>query len=345
MNKSRCLECANCCGYEIPTTLHDVHRLAAQLGVAPERVFCEYIGDTISASTALLKLRKTPLGTCVFLSQGNRCSVHGAHPRVCSLYFCKQPEAVRSHRSSRCHGSSRALEHYEHSIAAEVTRVYIATVGAQWNEDQFHRAIKKIREAAVPEGDRKVRVARNCDGSQFGLSYDCSQCDDRGTHADETPVTLLDIDRISSFLKMPVRQFFEDKIERSHSRATGTLMFKRPRHCIFFDAQEHCTILPVQPMHCRFTCCPKMDLSEDLRSRLYLGSGSLVEQYEHQVALSITRNYVERCQTTYNQQAYDELLGECRRLSTDDAAFQVFQADIAPYRYRTAPAMRAPQRT
>ena len=108
---------------------------------------------------------------------------------------------------------------------------------------------------------------------------------------------------------------------------------KRAKHCIFFDPERHCTIEEVRPMHCRFTPCPQRVKTAEMFDCFFLGSGTVEEQFRHQVALAITCQYVAECGTKYNQDIVRKLLKRIEHFASDHAELKAFCQKIAPYRY------------
>ena len=65
----------------------------------------------------------------------------------------------------------------------------------------------------------------------------------------------------------------------------------------------------------------------------FLGSGTVEEQFRHQVALSFTRQYVAECETRYNKDVAQKLLMRIEHLASGHAELEAFCQKIAPYRY------------
>lgn len=66
---------------------------------------------------------------------------------------------------------------------------------------------------------------------------------------------------------------------------------------------------------------------------LFLGSGTVEEQFRHQVSLSMTRQYVHDCGITYNKQGFKQMLRRIDHLAVDNSEFEDFCKKIVPYRY------------
>ena len=60
--KSPCKMCGECCHFEIPITLLDIHRMAKYLDMADKKVFDKYIQDQIGSQSSLFMIRKKKQG-------------------------------------------------------------------------------------------------------------------------------------------------------------------------------------------------------------------------------------------------------------------------------------------
>lgn len=218
-------------------------------------------------------------------------------------------------------------------MAAMMTKAYIKENGATWNDADYYKAILGIYDNIVVSDTQKIKLARNNDGAPLAMIFDCSQCEKRGTCAKETPITLDDIRRITGHIGLTWKGFFRDKIASQPSVNTGGFKLRRSEHCIFFHPDKHCTIKEVRPMHCRFTPCPHKTESDEFMGCLFLGSGRVGEQFRHQVALAMTRQYVAESGVTYNKHLVKKLLRTIDRLASDGSEVDKFCEKIAPYRY------------
>lgn len=332
--ESSCRMCGKCCHFEIPITLLDIHRMAKYLDTADERVFEEYIQSKVSSRSSLFMVRKDEEGACIFLTEDRRCAIHESKPRACAFYICSQSSSEEVLPwTATCTDPAARASLWEQSIAAAITRAYINSNGATWNGADYYKAILSIYDNVVVGERQKIKLARDEKGAPLAMIYDCSQCERRGKCARETPITLDDIRRITARLGLGWKAFFREKIESQPSVSTGGLKLIRDEHCIFFDQERHCTIEEVRPMHCRFTPCPQKTKTDSIMDCLFLGSGTVEEQFRHQVALAITRQYVAECGTRYNRHVVGELLGRIDFLASDLAELREFCKKIAPYRY------------
>jgi Fe-S-cluster containining protein len=311
-----------------------VHRLAKHLRQPDRDVFERHVDAGRAAQSGLFVLQKVGTGTCPLLGGDDRCSVHAAKPKACRLHLCTAAGGQDRPIAPDASADPNAIaEIWEQSLAAAVTKAYAANHGARWNEPDYYKAIVAIYDNVVTSDRQKIKLARNGCGAPLGMIYDCSQCDRRGTYATETPITLDDIRRIARHLRMSLGAFFEQKIAPEPSGTTGGLKLVRAERCVFFDVERHCTIRDVRPMHCRFTPCPRQAESEEAKTCLFLGSGTLEEQFRHHVALAATRRYVEKCGTGFSGRSMKKLLDEIDQLATDDGEFMAFRQRIAPFRY------------
>lgn len=331
---SDCRMCGKCCSMEIPMTLLDIHRIAEFREEDERDVFKTDTQDRISSLTSLLMIRKKETGVCIFLSDESGCAIHPAKPNICSFYSCAldQKQDVMSWTAT-CLAPSQRARLWEQSVAVMVTRAYLEKNGPVWNEADYRAALEGIFENILVRETQKLKLARDIGGNPISMIYDCSQCEKRGTWARETPVTLDDIQRISEYLEIGIEDFFSMFISSESSAFTGGLKLKRDTHCIFFDPRRHCRIKEVRPLHCRFTPCPKRATTPEMMDALYLGSGTIDEQFRHQKAIAGTREYVKDFGVRYNPDGFSKTLRKLDR--PKDSAFEIkaFCSQIARYRY------------
>ena len=235
--------------------------------------------------------------------------------------------------TSTCTSNEARAELWEQSIAAMITKAYIRDNGAAWNEPAYHKAVLSIYDNILLSDTQTVKLAKTPDSSAVAMIYDCSQCERRGQCAKETPITLDDIRRIIQHLGIGWKAFFNGKVDPHPSVNTKGLKLLRDEHCIFFDQEKHCTIQEIRPMHCKFTPCPRKTETAQQMSCLYLGSGTVEDQFRHQVALTITRQYVAECGVKYNKHAVRRMLETIDHITGDHEALKRFCENIAPYRY------------
>lgn len=333
-NGSECRMCGKCCTLEIPITLLDIHRIAEFRKEEEREVFEAATQGRISSLTSLLMIRKNETGACIYFSNENGCTVHPAKPNICRFYSCSldRKQGVMSWTAT-CRTPSQRARLWEQSMAVMVTRAYLEKNGPKWNETDYHAALGGIFNNIPIRETQKLKLARNAEGNPLAMIYDCSRCEKRGAMATETPVTLDDICRISDYLDIGAEDFFGMFIASETSDSTGGLKLKRDVRCIFFDPVKHCRIKDVRPLHCRFTPCPKRTATPEMMDALYLGSGTVEEQFRHQVAMALTREYVHDNGVRYNHDGYSKTL---RRIDgTAKSAFELkaFCEQIARYRY------------
>jgi Fe-S-cluster containining protein len=351
-----CRGCARCCEYEVPLTLLDIDRLASHLDSNPAHVFRDFVRAP-SASSGLFSLAKDSQSRCVFLDK-KRCSIYQARPRACQLFICRESQshpagqAARSAVPSPAQTLVRNLEKsifWEQGVASEATKAYIARHGHNFNAADYQRALNGIRDNVVTSKEQKLRLARDEKGRPLGQLFECKHCEKRGMCAPETPLSLVDIARISEHLGCDVAAFFAQYIADKPT-PTGLLQLERNGHCVFFQAPVAgsvkegepceqsecegacCQIEAVRPIHCRLTPCP-LRSNTSLFDRLYLGSGTPKQQFQHQVALSLTRVYVIRVKTRFDEALFCKLIEEHKQLMDNDAAFLQFCQELVPFRY------------
>ncbi len=179
---------------------------------------------------------------------------------------------------------------------------------------------------------QRIKLGLSKDGNPKDLAHDCSKCKRPGMCADETPVTLDDIRRIVDKSDISWEVFFRDKVEPKPIKYRG-LGMKRGRHCIFFKEGHFCYVDEVKPMHCRFTPCPIKAHFREEYSCYYYGSGTVEQQFRHQIALAFTREYVEEHGVAYNKEAVDKFLKKIDKFFQDSEEFEKFCERIFCYKY------------
>lgn len=329
-----CMMCGRCCHFEIPITIMDIHRIALYLNIEDKKVFNEYIQDKISPNSSLFMIRKVELNRCIFLDGRNTCKIYSARPRICELFNCRKNTSDKIMPwTAYCNSYECRLKLFEQSVSLAVTMEYIKKNGTQWNEIDFYNAVISIQKTSIDSENKKIKFSRSDKGAPLVLIYDCSRCMVRGECAQETPVTLDDIRKITCYLHISIEKFFDEKLSHKLSISSGGLKLHRDKHCIFFDKNKQCTIKLIRPMHCRFIPCVKEVNSGEFMDRFYLGSGTIREQFRHQIALSITRKYVNKCGTEYKKAVFEELSGQINNLTDNNIQFEEFCRKIAGYRY------------
>lgn len=330
-----CQQCGTCCRYEIPLTLLDLRSLSRALDLDPAQCFAELVEPEISDTSGLMKLKKREDGLCLLIDDQNRCSIHEAKPRVCRFYVCDKidPEINSENWTSSCGSVEEQAELWQYSLATSITKAYLQEHGPRFVQSDFERGLSSI-EANSPSATRKVKLCRAAEGTPMALVYDCSSCKKHGSQAPETPVTLDDVHRIAKHLELTPAKVFTLFIDPEPSTLTGGLRLRREEHCVFRPASgEHvCGVEAARPMHCRFVACPQR--AGELADRFYLGSGTVEEQFRHQLALELTRRYVALHGTGFNKKGYNELLRELQRSrGRRNADFRAFCERLAEYRY------------
>jgi len=335
MTKSdfNCRMCGECCHFEIPLTILDIHRIAKHLNLTNKEAFLKTVQNEPSKKSNLFKIKKKEDRSCIFLNENNKCNIHDSRPNVCEFYFCdlNDKDEMISWTSKYIQTENKS-KLWEQSIAIQITNVYIKKHGIEFDKKEFEKALTSIKKNIKTKPEEKIKLGNIPGGNPCGIIYDCSECKyEKGKMADETIVTLSDVKRIKESMNISYEKFFNEYISKDTS-TDGYLMLKRNKNCIFFDEENHCSIEDTRPMHCRFTSCPaKVD--ENLKSCLYLGSGSIDEQFEHQMSLSVTRDYVREAGTEYDKKLFDKHYNNINKLVIDETKLIDFCEKISPYRY------------
>lgn len=334
MIEQSCNQCGECCHYEIPITLYDIHRIAGHLGCENREVFEKYIQNDVSPLSGLYKISKKSDRACVFLDDQNRCSIHAAKPLVCELFNCDKANRQKSLPwTSTCHDDASRIQVWRQSLAVAITRAYIERNGVIFNDESFKLAISSIEQQSGCDRQCNVKLSQDNDGNPMAMIYCCDECQRRKETSRETPVTLHDIESMRKLLQISPEEFFTSYVDRKVATDSGVLRLKRSHHCVLLGQNMKCMVEKSRPMHCRFTPCPMRTEQPELMDRFYLGSGTLEEQFIHQIALDQTRKYLSKNGTGYHQAEYTAFLSRIMSRSEDKELFQQFCKWIAPYRY------------
>lgn len=330
-----CNMCGKCCHMEIPLTLLDIHRIAESKHIKAARLYKKIVSDKVSQRSGLFKIHKNPDGGCFFLSKGNTCTIHEAKPNVCRFYNCSiQSKLKEMPWTATCTDPYQRVELWEQTVAAKITKVYIEKNDTKWNQVDYQHALKSILNNIKTSDSQKLKLGRSSEGNPMGILYDCSQCDNKGLCAKETVITIDDIHRICQYLGTTWKDFFNLYISSKKSKATGGLQLKRDQHCILYNEKNNqCKYEQVKPFHCRFTPCPTRTKSSEMADALFLGSGTVEQQFRHQVAISISREYVNNNGTQYNSNSFSNCLQRIKEITADNNKMNEFLHKIAKYRY------------
>jgi Fe-S-cluster containining protein len=216
----------------------------------------------------------------------------------------------------------------------ELTRAYTARHGATFNRDDFDAALHSIHNNIVEHETQKIKLARTPDGAPIAMIYDCESCPHHGEVACSTILTLDDLQRLVEQTGHSWERLFGQFIDRTPDPEGGTMHLKRDEHCVFFDPETRgCSVEEARPTHCRFTPCPLRTQDGETFSRLYLGSGRLEEQFRHQVAMEVTREYIREHGMKYHRKGIRAALQRLEALAADREAFKTFLEQVAPVRY------------
>lgn len=326
--------CGKCCYMEIPLTLLDIKRIADYKNVRVEKIFKEVTQNKISNRSSLFKISKNENQACIFLAKDQSCSIHPAKPNVCQFYNCSfQPKTGEMPWTALYKTSNQRAKLWEQTVAAQITKVYIEKNNNAWNEKDFKKALNSIRQNIKINDNQKLKLGRASDGSPVAMLYNCENCDQRGVCASETIITIDDIHRICAQYNIDPKIFFKKYIDDDKS-STGSFKLKRDKHCILYDIErQECKVGEVKPFHCRFRPCPNRTKNSEMMDALFLGSGTVKEQFRHQVALAITREYIATHQTNYQKNRFSESLSEIDSVAKNPIKMKEFLQSISRFRY------------
>lgn len=331
-----CRQCGQCCHFEIPVTLLDIDTLAGWKNLSRKETFEAMVQPNASEKSGLFMIRKKSDNACIHLGEDNRCKIHEAKPLGCLLFQCDKAKVDDSLKQALlAKDEASRNEVWRQSIAMMITKAYIDRYGASWQEDAIKRAIEAIKQqAGCREHGCHVKLSRDENGAPLAIVYNCNQCEKRAENAHETIITLDDIERISAFLEINPARFWKVYLDKKLSKNAGVFRLVRKAHCIFFDEKKKvCVVEPVRPIHCRFTPCPIRTRESDIMDRLYLGSGSIEQQFRHQIALDKTRDYLTRQGRKFHKKAFEKALALIDVKAESKEGFERFCRMIQPYRY------------
>ncbi|MBN2714919.1 MAG: YkgJ family cysteine cluster protein [Deltaproteobacteria bacterium] len=325
-----CHSCGKCCYAEIPVNLLDIYRIAQSMHLLPEMAFKATVSREQLGSSGLYRVRKKKNGSCIYLDECSRCAIHEFKPGVCEIYHCT-PLSKKAVNDSAYSQSRRQLL-WESAISNEITRAYIRQCHLDWCDTLYQQAIAQITRHMVVSPAQKLSLALDDNGCVVGDVHDCATCDSRGRMAQETPVTLVDVERIARELRLGVAQVFDRFLDSRASLITGGLQLKRSGKCVFFKEDTHCQISAFRPAHCIFTPCAKRMQTPELYDCLFIGAGTVEEQFAHQIALGITREYVTRFGAQYHASGFKAYLCRVHGLRSSSSQFEAFSAKIQAHR-------------
>lgn len=330
----KCIQCGQCCKYEIPITLYDINLLAKHLEISSQQAFKSYIQKDVSPLSGLFMIEKNEDRSCVFLNEKKQCSIHVAKPMVCAMFNCKK---AKNHKvlpwTASCEDNESRLLVYRQSIAVAITRSYIERHGANWNEESFLLAVSSITKQTGCEGKCNVKLSKDDNGNPLAMVYSCENCQNKKQISRDTPITLDDISRISKYLRIEPKSFFKKYLSQSLSTEHNSLKLKWHQGCVLLGSDCHCSVETVRPMHCQFTPCPSKAGDSDTMDRLFLGSGTLKEQFRHQLAMQQTKEYVDKYGAKYKAKKFIKMAQSLETNCRDHNLYKIFCKNIAPYRY------------
>lgn len=335
MTKSNCKRCGKCCSYVIPLTLLDIDRIANFFKIPAQAVFVQAVNHENTLESGLFQLTKKEDGTCIYLDDEKVCTIHKSKPLVCSFFDCCKVSAKNIMPwTTEYETPKQFAQIWEQAVATQVTKAYLGKNGNHFFNDEYNKAVEGIKNN-ISDGKNKLKVARVPEGGDvIGMVYDCTNCEHRGQKAKETLVTLDDIARISKSIKISPTDFHKKYLANQISSADVFKMIKGEEHCCIFLGEDNvCDIKQVRPMHCRFVPCPSRITDEKSYECFYLGSGTLEEQFRHQISLEFTRHYIQEIGVRHSSKVYKIALKNIEINAKNTAQFNEFCKKINPYRF------------
>jgi len=315
---AKCKQCGSCCYYRIPLTLLDIQNLAEGLQQSPAEIMASYISPHSFINGQLYELKKRNAGACVFLNAQNRCIIHTFKPLICRLYSCAYQTTEKTTKDqvlnlSLAHNyPARKDLLWAVVVGKMITAKYIQKHGTQWHPTDFSKALNAIYGNIKTSIHENLKLARHIQTKvPICMLYNCRDCAQRGQCAAETPVTLLDINRIVTTTSYDWPDIFSQKLQKQPSNYQKIFKLKRDSQCVFFNARKKgCTIESVKPYHCRFTPCPLKTKDRNEFLSYLRGEGSVTDQFIHQQAMQVTRSYIGQYGIHYYPEPVEAALAE-----------------------------------
>ena len=333
MKSIECKQCGKCCSFEIPLTLLDIDRIVEHTGISLSDFFSNYIQKEKSEKSGLYKILKKNDGRCVFQDDHRKCSIHVAKPNICRFYNCNHSDDDKEMPwTLRYSKPDDRVKIWEQSVAVQLTKNYINQYGTGYNKNAFEQALESIKRNIITKKSQKIKLGRNSNREPVCIIYDCSICSEHGKKASETPVTLTDIVRITRHVKLNLPKFFKEKLDTELS-TSGIFKLKRSEQCIFYHDKKHCTVSEAKPLHCKFIPCLQKTNNSSEFDCYYLGSGTIQEQYEHQVALLFTKDYIQKNGIKYIKTEFNDSIKQIQDFLASEKNIDLFKESIISYRY------------
>ena len=336
-----CKMCGRCCHQVIPVTIYDIHRIAMGLDMADREVFERCVSYVTSRDGNIFAMKRKDDGSCTFLDEDNKCSIHSLKPRVCSFYPC--PDILEKDKNlwGNLYLASASYEvFWEHSMAENHTKRYIQRFGTYWNEDGYFEVLKDIEIRVITECGETLCVASDEAGLPIVMKHNCSKCTITECRL-ETEITLKDISRIAQRTQTPIRSIFDTAVAKQPHTYTGGLKLRKQEggtRCIYyFGKEEHCSIHEFRPRFCQFVPCKLKVSDKETWRRFFYASGDIESQWELEVSVAVTRKYVKDAGLSYNRAAFEKYNGEIDRLMKNSRLKYEFLGEINQYRYDTIP--------
>ena len=335
-----CKTCGRCCHQDIPLTIYDIHRIARELGMPDREVFQKSVAKKTAPRVNTFAMKKKKDGSCVFLGEDSKCTIHGFKPRVCSFYPCPDILEKDKHLWERLYLSSSSFRiFWEHSMAENHTKRYIRRFGTRWNEDGYIEILQDIERCVVTDDGETLLVASDETGLPIMMKYNCARCKVRECRM-ETEITLMDISRIADNTRTSIQNVFKKAVSNQPHSHTGGLKLRKAgagARCVYFDEKTHCKIYQFRPKFCQFEPCGVKVSDEETWKRFFFAAGDIDSQWELEIGAAVTRRYVKDVGTRYNRMAFENYVKEMNSLMKNGEVKDMFVRSINGYRYDKMP--------
>jgi len=327
---ARCLSCGKCCGLAVTASLHDVALVAKSLGISYRETWENYI--VYYEKDHVLHMARAENGHCKLQEKDYTCRIYfKERPYICNLYFCDYDKGELSEPNWAAiynPPEMKPLLKQRYNQLA-VTAEYLARHKGVWNETDFTKCLEIGEKATQFSPTDRYDIANDpATGVLACYFYDCAACEQRHKCCASAAVTLADIMRISEARGMQTESFFQQYVSSGPVNGLLTLKTDDGAACPFFIEETNtCGVQTCQPADCQMMPCPLSEYSKsglEFQQAMYFNAGTLIEQWEVNVAQAITRAYAEEASSSYNESLFKSCIRTYLDLIRDRNQFAEF---------------------
>jgi len=294
-----------------PLTLHDLAVLAEHFEKPPLETWRRVVHAAVLPPSGQLQMRKHEDMRCIFLQSDNTCAVYAAQPRSCSFFHCRQDDQQFVVPWSVTPTSLPDPEAaWQHRVAMEITKTYVYKHGTTFHQGDYVAGLAAIERNAGndPNAGRNPPYA-------YVAAAGGTSCPYGADSYSETTLTLDDIERIAEALEIGIDDFFAEFLDDSRGTA-GLFRLGGNGHCVFLEENDRCRIENAKPFHCRHAS-EATGHDQSVRDHVFAGRSTIQEIYRHQLAVNITRHYIDDVGLAYDYNAFRRAMGRLEWLASD----------------------------